>query len=138
MTNPFSRTTLWIIVGVTLASLGVMISLTLLGPGAKSSAGSDGYSVSAIGHQGLVRLLERLDVPVVLSRNDSAQKAQRGLLVIAEPKATEKELARVFDLVARAPRNVLVVLPKWYGYANEEGKWISEAQLQPLDDIGSI
>lgn len=138
MTNPFSRTTLWIIVGVTLASLGVMIALTIMGPAAKSSAGSDGYSVSAIGHQGLVHLLEQLDVPVVLSRNDSATKAKRGLLVIAEPKTTDKEKARLELMISNAPRAVLVILPKWYGYAADDGKWISDAQLQPLAELEQV
>jgi len=138
MTNPFSRTTLWIVIGVALASLGVMVALTIMGPPAKTSAGSDGYSVSAIGHQGLVRLLEQLDVPVVLSRNDSATKAKRGLLVIAEPKTTDKEKARLELMIADAPRAILVVLPKWYGYTADDGKWIADAQLQPITELEHV
>lgn len=138
MTGPFSRTTLWIVVGVALASLGVMVGLTVMGPPEKASAGSDGYSVSAIGHQGLVRLLEKLDVPVVLSRNESATKAAHGLLVIAEPKMTEKEKARFELMIESAPHAVLVILPKWYGYAGDDGKWITDAQLQPIDDLEQI
>jgi hypothetical protein len=74
--NPFSRTTLIAIVGVAAASLAVAVVLTVLGDdlGARRSAGVDAYSVSAIGHRGLVRLLETLDVPVVVSRGNSGDK----------------------------------------------------------------
>ena len=74
MTNPFNRSTLWVVIGVAGISLVVAIVLTVLGPAQKFSAASDGYSVSAIGHKGLVTLLEKLDVPVVLSRNNSSAK----------------------------------------------------------------
>ena len=138
MTNPFSKTTLWIIIGVGIASLAVTVILTVMGPGAKYSAGSDGYSVSAIGHKGLVELLQKLDVPVVLSRNDSAVKAKNGLLVIAEPKIEEKETERLKALISSAPHNVLVVLPKWYGYALDNGRWIDAVDLQPLSDVQAV
>jgi len=138
VTNPFSKTTLWIIIGVGITSLAVTVILTVMGPGAKYSAGSDGYSVSAIGHKGLVELLQKLDVPVVLSRNDSAVKAKNGLLVIAEPKIEDKETERLKALISSAPHNVLVVLPKWYGYALDDGRWVDAVDLQPLADVQAV
>ena len=138
MTNPFSKTTLWIIVGVGLVSLVVTVILTVMGPDAKYSAGTDGYSVSAIGHKGLVELLQKLDMPVVLSRNDSAMKSKNGVLVIAAPKIADKENERLKALIATAPHNVLVVLPKWYGYANDEGRWVGAVDLQPLVDVEAV
>jgi hypothetical protein len=110
----------------------------VMGPGEKYSAGSDGYSVSAIGHKGLVELLQKLDMPVVLSRNDSAVKAKNGVLVIAEPKIADKETERLKALIASAPHNVLVVLPKWYGYADDEGRWVGAVDLQPLDEVEAV
>ncbi|MFT3696169.1 MAG: DUF4350 domain-containing protein [Kofleriaceae bacterium] len=138
MTNPFSRTTLWIIVGVGLASLAVTVVLTVMGPGEKYSIGSDGYSVSAIGHKALVEMLEKLDVPVVLSRNDSSTKAKNGLLVIAEPKIYDKEADRLKALIDSGPKNVLLVLPKWWGYADTEGRWVGNVELQPLADVDEV
>jgi hypothetical protein len=139
VTNPFSKTTLYIVIGVAVASLGVTVALTVLGddPTSHHSAGSDGYSTSAIGHRAFVQLLEKLDVPVVVSRNNSADKSKSGLLVIAEPKITEGETARLTALVDNAP-TVLVVLPKWYGYAKQNGEWIDTADLLPKDDIDSV
>ena len=136
--NPFSKTTLWIIIGVGIGSLIVTVILTMMGPSAKYSAGSDGYSTSAIGHKGLVELLQKLDMPVVLSRNDSAVKAKNGVLVIAEPKIADKENERLKALIASAPHNVLVILPKWYGYADDEGRWVGAVDLQPLNDVEAV
>ncbi len=138
MTNPFNRTTLWVVGGVVAISLIVAVVLTVLGPSQKFSAGSDGYSVSAIGHRGLVRMLEKLDVPVVLSRNNSTVKAAHGLLVVAEPGTNEREADRLKALIANAPGNVLVVLPKWYGFAAGDGKWISDFEIKKTSEIEQV
>ncbi|CAN5584450.1 hypothetical protein BH11MYX1_BH11MYX1_37520 [soil metagenome] len=138
MTNPFNRTTLCVVGGVVGVSLVVAVVLTVLGPAQKFSASSDGYSVSAIGHKGLVTLLAKLDVPVVLSRNNSSAKAQHGLLIIAEPKITDKETERLKALIASAPANVLVVLPKWYGFADGDGRWIDDAELKDLTEVDQV
>lgn len=137
MTSPFSKPTLAIVIGVALASLVVAAVLTLFGDslGAPPSAGVDGYSVSAIGHRGLVRLLERLDIPVVVSRSDSAARAAHGLLIIAEPNASDDEArAQLTRLIERGHR-VLVVLPKWFGSAERGKPWIADAHLLPLDEV---
>lgn len=140
MTNPFSRTTLIVVVGVAAVSLIVAVALTVLGDdlSSKRSAGVDGYSVSAIGHNGLVRLLEKLGIPVVVSRNNSGDKARNGLLIVAEPTATDAASSdRLSRLVASAPRTLLV-LPKWYG-STERGKvWIDDASLLPVDEVARV
>src|SRR6185295_10839854 len=93
---------------------------------------------SAIGHRGLVRLLEKLDVPVVVSRNDSAARAEHGLLIIAEPVVTDgASRARLAALVGAA-RRVLVVLPKWYGSLERGKRWIDDAHLLPLRDVTAV
>jgi hypothetical protein len=140
VTSPFSRTTLVVVIAVAVVSFGVAVALTIVGDelGAKRSAGADGYSVSAIGHNGLVRLLEELDVPVVVSRSDSGDKARHGLLIIAEPTVTDAaSRQRLAKLVDSAP-NVLVVLPKWYGSVERGKTWISDARLLPLEEVSPV
>jgi hypothetical protein len=140
MTGPLSRTALIAVIGVVAASLVVAVVLTVLGDdlGDRRSAGVDGYSVSAIGHQGLVRLLEKLDVPVVVSRSDSAARARHGLLIVAEPAVTDAASRdRLAALIEAAPR-VLVVLPKWYGSVERGKRWLTDANLLPLDDVTAV
>ncbi len=140
MANPFTRTTLTVVISVVAVSLGITVALTLVGDdlGDKRSAGVDGYSVSAIGHKGLVRLLEKLDVPVVVSRSDSGDKAKHGLLIVAEPTVTDDaSRERLEKLVASAP-NTLVVLPKWYGSAERGKTWIEDARLLPIDEVAPV
>jgi len=140
MTNPFSRTTLAIVIGVAAVSLGVAAALTIFGDdlGERKSAGVDGYSISAIGHKGLVRLLQKLDIPVVVSRSDSAVKAKHGLLIVAEPvvsdAASRQQLAK---LIEDAP-DVLIVLPKWFGSAERGQVWIGDAHLLPVDEVEPV
>ena len=137
--GPFSRTTLVAVIGVAVVSLVVAIVLTVVGgdPGG-GSAGADAYSKSAIGYKGLVEVLGALDVPVVVSRNASAEKAARGLLVIAEPKiGDEAAKERLRALVKDAPR-VLVILPKWYGFANRGDPWVDSVEHVSRDDVAAV
>jgi hypothetical protein len=140
MTNPFSRTTLIVVIAVAAVSLGVTVALTIVGDdlGERRSAGVDGYSVSAIGHRGLARMLEKLDVPVVVSRNNSGDKARHGLLIIAEPTVTdEASRERLIKLLASAP-NTLLVLPKWFGSTERGQAWLSDARLLPIDEVTPV
>ncbi|HEX3479535.1 MAG TPA: DUF4350 domain-containing protein [Kofleriaceae bacterium] len=140
MTGPWSRTALIAVIGVVGASLAVAVVLTVLGDdlGDRRSAGVDGYSVSAIGHRGLVELLGRLGVPVVVSRSDSAARARHGLLIVAEPAVSDPaSRARLAALVDAAPR-ALVVLPKWYGSVERGKRWIEDASLLPVDDVTAV
>lgn len=141
MTNPFSKTTLTIIIVVAIVSLGAAVALTIIGDDLNEtapSAGADSYSVSAIGHRGLVDMLERLDIPVIKSRGDSAAKAQHGLLLVLEPTVSDDaSKQRLRDLVAAAPR-VIVVLPKWYGSAPIGDEWIDTAALLPATEVDDV
>jgi hypothetical protein len=140
MTGPWSRTTLIAVIGVVAASLAVAVVLTVLGDdlGDRRSVGVDGYSVSAIGHRGLVRLLDKLGVLVVISRSDSAARARHGLLIVAEPAVGDAaSRARLAALVDAAPR-VLVVLPKWYGSVERGKRWIADAHLLPVADVAAV
>lgn len=140
MTGPLSRTALAAVIGVVAVSLAVAAALTVFGDelGGKRSAGVDGYSVSAIGHQGLVRLLEKLDVPVVVSRSDSAARAGNGLLIIAEPAVTDAASRDRLTLLVGAASRTLVVLPKWYGSVERGKTWIEDASELPADDVTAV
>lgn len=141
MRNPFSKTAITIILVVTVLSLGAAVALTVIGSDPNKntvSAGADSYSVSAIGHRGLVEILEKLDIPVIKSRGDSAHKAEHGLLIVIEPTVSdEASKTRLRDLVQAAPR-VLVVLPKWYGSAAMGDEWIDEAYLLPHSEVDDV
>lgn len=137
MTNPFSRPTLAIVIGVAVASLVVAAVLTLFGDelGERRSAGVDGYSRSAIGHRALVKLLEKLDIPVVVSRSDSVARARRGLLVIAEPTVTDDAArSQLTHMIEQAP-NVLVVMPKWFGSVELGQPWIDDVHPVPVEEV---
>jgi hypothetical protein len=139
VTNPFSKTTLWIVTGVAIASLIATVVLTVIGgdPDEHGAAGANGYSYSAIGHRGLIRLLEKLDVPVVTSRSESSHKAGTGLLVLAEPQLGDGSGAGFATVMGAAP-TVLVVLPKWYGVAQRGEPWIDGADLRPAGEVEAV
>jgi len=139
--NPFSRRTLVIIIGVIALSLAAAVGLTVMGKGMDDhSAGAHGYSVSAIGHRGLVHLLEKLDVPVVVSRANSGDKAGRGLLVIAEPTvsdfASRERLRKAIEHASTG--TVLLVLPKWYGQAERGRDWLEDASFIPIEEVAPL
>lgn len=141
MTNPFSKRTLAIIIIVAAASLIAAVVLTVMGDDLNESApsaGADSYSVSAIGHRGLVDILHELDIPVLSSRGNSSAKSKNGLLLVLEPTVSDDaSKLRLRDLVKAAPR-VLVVLPKWYGSAAIGDKWIEEANMLPPSEIEDV
>jgi len=136
MSEPvFSRRLLIGWVGAAVATFA--ISLYFMGresqPGA-DAVGPSTYSRSAIGHAGIADTLQRLGVPVVKSRNNSADKLGKdGVLVIAEPRPTavsEPALRALLD--ARA---VLLVLPKWAGRASTTTPgWLGSAGEKPLGE----
>lgn len=140
MTSPFARPALIAVIGVSAVSLAVAIALTIAGddPTSLRSAGADSYSVSAIGHQGLVRLLGKLDVPVIVSRNDSGAKVRDGVLVIIEPTVTDDASRDRLKQLVHGVAKSLVVLPKWYGSAERGKAWIEDAYLLPVDEVTAV
>lgn len=149
----FSRTAITLVVGAIIASMigMVILSVFLDDIVGKPSAAPDGYSVSALGHRGLVEVLGDLDVPVVVSRNRSEAKAKLGLLVIAEPVVPpdDDDAAAKLQHMVQGAKHVLLILPKWYGSASRNNRrWLDEvaplppaevrAALLALDIDGSI
>ena len=136
MTNPFSKRTLIIIVGVVALSVAAAVALTVMdSQEEEGSAGVHGYSTSAIGHRGFVRLLQKLDIPVILSRSDSVTKAKNGVLVIAEPTITEPAARDKVRKLLQSDTTTLLVLPKWYGQTERGRSWIEDANFIPADEI---
>lgn len=96
------------------------------------------YSSSALGHKALLETLRRLQVPVIVSRFKSGEKAGPGsLMVLLEPDADH-----VKDGLVGGFRNVprgLLVLPKWQGARDrKKPSWVGTMTLLPLDAIEPI
>jgi len=136
MSEPvFSRRVLVGWVGAAIATFAV--SLYFMGRGGEPGADAVGpstYSRSAIGHAGIADTLQRLGVPLVKSRNNSADKLGKdGVLVLAEPRpsaVSEPALRALLD--ARA---MLLVLPKWTGRASEQHPgWLATAEEKPTSE----
>jgi hypothetical protein len=113
--NPFSRRATFWLLAIGASSLVVALVFALFGErfGEPPSHHADSYSRSAIGQHAFVRLLRRLDVPVLVSRWESGKRAgASGVLVVAEPEPGRAPRDMVTDTDA-----ALVVLPKWIGVA---------------------
>ena len=138
---PFRRRTVWILGVVVALSLAATVALSLSGGdlGGRPSVGADAYSRSAVGHHGLVTLLERVGIPVVISQARSAERARAGLLVIAEPVAGGAAAdRRLTELLGGAPR-VLLVLPKWWGEGDPEHEgWLDAVALLPAEEVEAV
>lgn len=139
--TPFRRRTLWILGAVVAVSLVAVVGLAVIGGdlGGRPSTGADAYSRSALGHHGLVALLEDRGVPVLVSQSSSATKAAKGLLVLAEPAlAVEGSERRLAAMLGQAPR-VLVVLPKWWGLESPTRPgWLDDVALLPGAEVGKV
>lgn len=108
-------------------------------PQTENTYGTNAYSYSAIGHKAWTGILEDLEVPVLLSRNDSAAKAWQGdgLLVLAQPHPdsdAREQLELMFDT-----DRVLLVLPRWEGRPGYENRnWIAVLRERDPAAVESI
>ncbi len=96
------------------------------------------FSDSAIGHRAFAELLEELEVPVILSRHNSALKAgEDALLVLAEPLANPSWDQAVEYLGAAS--QILFVLPKWFGVPDlAQPRWVAKARPVPRKQVEAI
>jgi hypothetical protein len=96
-----------------------------------STAGANAYSESAIGHKAFAETLQQLGIPVLVSRNDSLERAgPRDLLVVAEPPVQQAEDAYLQDLVDGD--RVLLVLPKWLAVPDQVNRrWAGRVMRIP-------
>lgn len=126
--GPFSRKRTVLLFALGALSLLSWLLLIVFGEALEetSTHAPSAYGRGALGHRALVALLQRLDIPVVVSRHASDAKARRGVLVVAEPSLPFVETAQ------RNPPRLLLVLPKWSGTASPGNpEWISSAA--PVD-----
>ena len=126
----FSRRVLfWLVaVGVVsfLGSLALLVSGDRGGEGAR--AGGLPFARSALGHRAFVKSLQRLGVPVIVSRYGSVRKAGRGVLFVGEPRLKGWTAPKVRRLM-RA-RHVILVLPKWRGRPDRKNpRWTASVSL---------
>jgi hypothetical protein len=106
-------------------SLYFMAGGELTGP---DSTGASTYSRSAIGHAGIVEVLQRLGVGAVKSRYNSLEKlTPASVLVIAEPRPGKQSEDAIRTLLGA--RTILLVLPKWTGQPSEhKDGWLREVR----------
>jgi len=96
-----------------------------------ATVGPSTYSRSAIGHAGLLKLLQLRGIQAEPSQGASLAKSRHGgLLVLAEPdQLTDPTELR---LLLSAPR-VLLILPKWTGIADSATPgWLGAASRLPM------
>ncbi len=137
-TQPFMETRrLGILIGVGIVAFACSLYLMLFADSTESAT-QDTFSHSAVGHAALVETLQRLDIPVSVSRFKTLEKAgDSTLLVLAEPDGTPGSL----DLVrqARGEHNVLLVLPKWVALPHPRRRdWIGDVRFAETDRIDAI
>ncbi|MCI4646212.1 MAG: hypothetical protein MRY64_15630 [Hyphomonadaceae bacterium] len=136
--SPFSGNVVGIILGVSgLAFLFLMVFIAW-GPELQSRdrAGPHPYSTSALGYQGLFRLLEARGIPVTISRSARRLDTEYSTLKILTltPYGMEAALEEM-DLVGPA----LVVLPKWGGYTDpQKPSWQEETYILRSEQVESV
>lgn len=142
--NPFSRRALAWLVGVSVVSFTTWLVVGLVAPEPSDleSAEADAFSRSAIGHRALVELLRARQVPVMVSRFDSGNRAgEQALLVVAEPRLEQgATLApRKLEQMLRAAHRSLLVLPKWQGHEDPaHAGWLDRAGPVAPAEIAAV
>ncbi len=136
--QPYSARTVYWLLAVGVLSFAAAAYFMIYAQSDVGAAKANAFSYSAIGHRALVDTLRELDVPVLVSRADSAAKAgDSSLLVVAEPRR-ESWYDETIGATQRAG-TVLLVLPKWDGFKGRaRSHWLWIAGMLPPDYIESI
>ena len=134
----FSRKAVGWIVGVGATSFVIALLLTAFGEDlfSKPTPQANSYSRSALGHRGLVELLQSLGIGAVSRRTPgTAAPGPVRPLIAAEPDPRVLEAApdRLTELRREARSRdaaLVVVLPKWFGIPHRSNPgWIDRAEL---------
>ncbi len=115
--SPFSARVVAILLTIAVISFGAVLVMAGWAPELRDQnrAGDHPYSTSALGYNGLVRLLESAGYPVKVSRLESDLETRAyGVMIVTLPAYGS---VRVLTEKSFAP-TTLVVLPKWYGLAD--------------------
>lgn len=133
-----TRTVIWLISVGCFCFAGAAFFAIFGEGGAAARAGTHSYSYSAIGHRAFVETLRRLDVPVVVSRNNSRAKAgSSALLILAEPDRTAVSEEALTDLLTA--ETLLLILPKWSGRPDEDNpRWLERASPLPSKAVQAV
>ncbi len=129
------KVVIWLITVGLLSFAGAIYFVIYGDEGIARTSGANSFSYSAIGHRAFVETLRRTDVPVLVSRDDSAAKAGRSaLLVVAEPRWRAPTDDTVDDLLSAD--TLLIVLPKWQGRPDEANpRWLEFAVPLPRAEV---
>lgn len=118
--TPFDARLMKFLAGAGVLSFAAGMLLAILGGHVDEvrSHRADTFSRSAVGYRGLLETLRRLDVPHLVSRWNTAEKAGPATtLVLLEPRDAE----RAAEIVKQAQStSVVVVLPKWEATPDRE------------------
>jgi hypothetical protein len=107
----------------------------------RSDGRGHALSVSAIGFQGIVRLVELSGGKTKLLRSEATNDSDDLLVTVLEPQVTEPQLEKL--LYDRPKQPVLVVLPKWMavqdprhrGWVRVIGHFNETAAISALGDV---
>lgn len=128
--NPFSAAVVALIVAIGLVSFTAAFALMGWSPeiADKTRAGEHPYSTSALGYQGLTRLLEADGTLVEISRTPETRDYAPGLLIMTVPRFGFNRLDDFEPLSISEP--ILYVLPKWSGRIDREKRsWHDDTTL---------
>jgi hypothetical protein len=136
--QPYATRTVYWLLAVGVLSFAAAAWFMIFSDSDVGAPKANAYSYSAIGHRALVETLRATDVPVLVSRANSAEKAGgESLLVVAEPR-----LADWYDGTIGADpdaTDILVVLPKWDGLRDQlRPHWLSVSGMIPRSYVQSI
>ncbi len=107
----FAPRVLPLLIAIGTAAFFCSVFLMMFGDSTRS-AGHDTFSRSAIGHSAFMETLQRLGVPLSVSRFKTLEKTGSGnLLMLLEPPTDETGTNMLRD--AKRESHVLLVLPKW-------------------------
>ncbi|MEX1252033.1 MAG: DUF4350 domain-containing protein [Hyphomonas sp.] len=112
--SPFSARVVAVLIGVAAISFGAVLVMAGWAPELRdrNQAGDHPYSTSALGYNGLVRLLEGAGYPVEVSRLESALDSRDwGMMILTLPAYGSLNLLED----SRLQPTTLAVLPKWWG-----------------------
>ncbi|MEM1390004.1 MAG: DUF4350 domain-containing protein [Pseudomonadota bacterium] len=137
--NPFSGAVVGLIVAIGLISFSAAFALIGWAPelADRDRAGEHPYSTSAIGYQGLIRLLQADGHDVSITRTADARDYAPGLLIVTIPHFGFNRLDD-FE-VTDVSEPVLYVLPKWRGRVDRSQRsWHEDTRLLRLTALQSL
>ena len=138
----FQGRTLAILIALGAAAFAIMAYLLVTEDERRAyrSAGANAFSPSAIGHAAFVELLDRLAVPTLVSRFDSARRTGAGsVLMLAEPPS-EQAIRPILDHLSETydAGAVIVVLPKWTSQRQDPRRWLVDAALLSPTQVNAV